>query len=193
MRRGDDVQRRMYQYPNIDGTGELMLGTSYFLIGSFLLASRFLDIDVLARALPVVIFLGFLGVLWFKQRVAYPRSGYAIPRRLSSYSVGVLVVGFSFLLFSHLIPEGAYLITEDYPLLLGALLSVTLLLTGQGLRRFYLYAGVALALGVGSMLVRLETELGMALTASITGLLLLVSGGRVLRRYLAMYPAPEEA
>jgi phosphoglycerol transferase MdoB-like AlkP superfamily enzyme len=182
----------MYQYIDIDGTRELLLGTSNFLIGTFLFASRFLDTDVVVTVLPVVILLGFLGVLWFKQRVTYLRSGYAEPRRLSGYLVGLFAVSLAFSFSNRLLPRDAYLASAGYPLLFGAFLAVTLLLTGQGLSRFYLYAGVALALGVGTTLMRLKTELGMALTASVTGLLLLISGSRVLRKYLATYPAPEE-
>jgi hypothetical protein len=190
--RRDDVETRMHQYVDIDGTREMMLGTSNLLIGSFLLASRFLNTDVLVRVLPVAIFLGFLGLLWFKQRVTYPRSGYVAPRRLSGYLVVLFAVSLALSFSNRLLPEDAYLASAGYPLLFGAFLAVTLLLTGQGLRRFYLYAGAALALGVGTTRMGLETDLGMALTASVTGLLLLVSGGRVLRTYLTTYPAPEE-
>lgn len=192
MRREDDVQRRVHQYVDIDGTPELMLGTSNLLIGLSLVASRFLNTDVVVRVLPVVIFLGFLGVLWFKQRVTYPRSGYAAPRWLSGYLVGLFAVSLAFSFSHRLLPRDAYLLSAGYPIFFAAFLAVTLLLTGQGLRRFSLYAGVALALGVGSTLMRLETELGMALTASVTGLLQLVSGGWVLRTYLMTYPPPED-
>lgn len=63
-----------------------------------------------------------------------------------------------------------------------------LLLMGQGLRWFYVYARVALVAGGGLVAIGLEPDLGIALTAALTGTLLLASGGWVLRRYLATYP-----
>lgn len=182
----------MYQYVDIDGMRELVLGTGYVLVSLLPATSHLIDARLLANVFPFVLMLLFLAVIWFKRRVTYPRSGYAAPRRLSSYAVGLFAFSILFSFSNRLIPENAYLRSEGYPLFLGPQLSVTLLLVGQGLRRFYAYASVALALGVGSTIMGLEPDLGMSLTALATGLLLLASGGRMLRRYLATYPPPEE-
>jgi len=169
-----------------------MMEASLVFIGLFLLASRLsIDVNSLVNALPILIMLLFLAVFWFKNRVTHSRTGYAAPRRPSSYTVGLFAVSLFFSFSNRLIPEDTHILSRGYPLLFGAFLAVTLLLAGQGLRRFYVYAAVALLTGVGALAAGFEPELGMALTALVTGLLLLVSGGRVLRRYLAEHPRPE--
>lgn len=190
----DNLQERLYQYVDIDGTREMMMGAGWFLIGLVPVVMRLpVNTELLFRVLPVGIMLLFLGLLWFKYRVTYPRTGYAAPRRLSSFTVGLFVLTFASMLFKHRLPDNIYLMQEGYPLLFGAFTAVTLLLMGQGLRRFYIYAAVALITGVGALVAGLGPDSGMFLTASVTGLVLLVSGGRVLRRYLAEHASSGDA
>lgn len=190
----DDSRRRMYQYPNIDGTGELMMGTALLLIGfAGVIAQLPINTELLFRVLPIGIMLLFLGLLWFRQRVTYPRTGYVTPRRPNSFTIGLLVLTFGSMLFKHRLPDDIYLTQEGYPLLFGAFLAVMLLLAGQGLRRFYVYAAVALLMGVGSVAAGLGSDSGMFLTAFVTGTVLTVSGSRILRRYLAEHASPGDA
>lgn len=184
-------QRRIYQYVDIDGTRELMLGTGYFFIGLIPVVVRFpINTEFFLTVLPFFILLLFLGGLWFKQRVTYPRTGQAISRRPSSFTIGLFVLSLVSMLFQHRLPKDVYLTGAGYPLLFGASLAVVLLLAGQGLRRFYLYAAVALTTGFGSVVAGLDSDAGMFLTAFFTGLALIISGGRVLRRYLAEHAPP---
>ena len=192
----EDSQRRIYQYSNIDGTLELMMGVSLLLIGCIGIAALFhIDTELLFNFLPIAILLLFFGSVWFKQRVTYPRTGVVTPRRRVIYVhiVGrfVMVTLFG---FSHLfVPDDAYLWNRGFPLLFGAFIAVVLLLDGHGLKRFYFYVVVALTTGVGSVAAGLGADMGIALTASLTGLVLIISGGRVLRRYLAEHVPPGDA
>ena len=187
-------QRRIYQYSNIDGTDELMIGVSLLLIGCIGIAALLrIHTELLFNILPVAILLLFFGSVWFKQRVTYPRTGVVTPRRRVGYTVGwfVMVTLFS---FSHLfVPDDAYLWSRGFPLLFGAFLAVTSLLNGHGLKRFYVHAAAALLTGVGSVVAGLGPDAGVSLTAFVTGSVLLVSGGWVLRRYLAEHAPPGDA
>ena len=185
----DNSQQRIHQYHHIDGTSELVLGISYLALGLILAAARLSVVaerlSTILTVLPYVILLLFFGLLWFRRRVTYPRTGVVTPRRPSSFTIGLFVVSIFFGFFHLLLPDDAYLLNSGFPLLFGAFLAVTLLLMGHGLKRFYLYAVLAFTVGIGSVVAGLHTDLGMALVALVIGLVLLVSGGRVLRRYLA--------
>ena len=188
-----DKQQRMYAYKNVDGTLELMLGAGLFLIGLLpVLLLLPIDTDRFLSFLPFVTLGLFLGSIWFKHRVTYPRTGFVQPRRMSASSIALLVLGFSSMLFKHLLPDNLYLLNKGYPVLFGAFWAVLFLLIGQGLRRFYLYAAVAFLSGIGTLTAGLGSELGMSVTALTSGTVLLVSGGRVLRRYLAHDSPPEQ-
>lgn len=189
-----DSQRRIYQYPNIDGTGELMMGVSLLLIGCVGIAALLrIDTELLFNILPIVILLLFLGSVWFKQRVTYPRTGVVTPRRWVSHIVGRFVM-VNLFGFSHLfVPDDAYLWNQGFPLLFGAFIATMSLLDMHGLKRFYLYAAVALTTGIGSVVAGLSSDAGISLVAFITGSVLIISGGRVLRRYLAEHAPPGDA
>ena len=192
MKQMDNKQWRMYAYKNVDGTLELMLGANLCLVGLFpFLLSLPLGTTIFVDFLPVIMLALFLSVLWFKHRVTYARTGFIQPRRLNISSIALLVLGFLSLLFKPLLPDSLYLLNAGYPLLFGAFWSVYFLLLGQGLQRFYLYAAVALFAGIGALLAGFGSDFGTSLMALVMGTVLLVSGGRVLRRYLVQHPSPE--
>ena len=71
----DDKQKRIDAYPNVDGTLELMLGVSLFLISLVPVFLRFsVNPEIFLSLLPIVILGFFFGLIWFKQRVTRPRT-----------------------------------------------------------------------------------------------------------------------
>lgn len=190
----NDSQRRIYQYHNIDGVGELVLGIGYLSLGVIFATAHLPLIEerlsTILTIWPYIILLLFFGLLWFRQRVTYPRTGYVMPRRPSSFTIGSFVAGILLGFFHLFVPDDAYLLNSGFPLLFGSSLAVTVLLMGHGLKRFYVYASVAFATGFGSVVASLDSDAGMFLTAFFTGLVLIISGGRVLRRYLAEHAPP---
>ncbi len=191
-----NAKERLNQYGHIDGSLELYLGAAYSLIALGFLATLIPQdaLNTVVRALPFLVMLMFLGVLWFKWRVTYPRTGVVIPRRPSSYTVALFAGSFLLSALSSITPSDAYIFNGGLPLFFGTVFSVTLLLAGQGLKRFYGYAAVALLSGVVATTTRLEPELGALAVSLVTGSALLISGSRVLRRYLVHHrPSRDDA
>lgn len=191
-----NVKERLNQYGHIDGSLELYLGAAYSLIALGFLAPLLPQdaLNTIVTALPFLLMLMFLGVLWFKWRVTYPHTGIAFPRRPSSYTVALLVGSLLFSALPSVVPSDAYIFSGGLPLFFGAVFAVTLLLAGQGLKRFYGYAAVALLSGVVATTMRLEPELGALAVSLVTGSALLISGSRVLRRYLVHHrPSRDDA
>lgn len=181
-----DADQRIRQYFNVDGLFELVFGTIFLLIAlTSSLSEYFSSIPPYIVFIPIFVAIPLLSrsVLTLKQRLTYPRTGYATARyRHPRYLVFIF---FALLLLVTAI-QGFLLpsLEQGLPLLLGIMIAVLLLWIGAGLVRFYYLAAAALALGVGLTWLPLGELLGGIIFCVVIGLLLLVSGASTLRNYL---------
>lgn len=186
------MNNRVYQYQNIDGLGELGFGAMWFYLG--LTISLYI---IFPDAYPPLISLAGFGlplIGWgmgkLKERVTYPRTGYAMPR-VPRYLV--FVFGISLVLINALdVFVWKFGLTAAFvqPLSLGLLSACLLLWMGGGLTRFYYLAATAFLSGAFLTWYGVDMYAGMALHSAALGLLLMVSGGVTLRRYLREHPRP---
>jgi len=185
MRRADGRLNRDF---HADGLSELMLGASYVFIAAYIALNMLgADWPFLSALAPGFIPLLFLVVIWLKRRITAPRTGDPRPP-LTGYALPLLGVSALLFLLTMLSPEDAPIFDEGSALFLGGIAAVTFLIAGRGLKRFYGYAAVALVAGFGASF--LDPDVGALVVCLVTGLVLLVSGARVLRRYLAQHPPP---
>lgn len=180
-----NASQRVRQYANVDGLLELALGIVLFLIALTSVVSERLPSIVpaiiylpLAIAIPLL----FQGTLRLKQRVTYPRTGYAVPRSPPRH--------FTFIFFALLLlltaVQGFFLSSLDQGtlLLLGVLMAGLLWWLGAGLVRFYCLAVTSLVLSIALTWLPLGDSLGGTIFCVALGLLLLTSGAYTLHRYL---------
>lgn len=192
----EEPKRRVNQYFNVDGLLELAIGACFLSIAlAAILADRKYEATgpgfypviwwPLALGIPLI----FHSVGWLKNRITYPRTGFVKPRYPKylqrRYFGPILVVG------GLLINLPLYFGQESFtntPLFWSVLLAAMLLFAGQGLRRFYGYAAVVLATGIGVTVLSLELLLGLMIVCLVTGSVTLVAGVFVLRNYLKSNP-----
>lgn len=180
-----DADQRIRQYFNVDGLFELVFGTIFLLIAlTSSLSGRFSSIPPYIVFIPIFVAIPLLSrsVLTLKQRLTYPRTGYATAR----YRHPRLVFIFFALLLLVTAIQGFLLpsLEQGLPLLLGITIAVPLLWIGAGLVRFYYLAAAALALGVGLTWLPLGGLPGGIIFCITIGLLLLSSGASTLHSYL---------
>ena len=105
----NNSQRRIYQYHNIDGMVELILGIFYLSLGLIFAIARLPPVaerlGTILTILPYTILLLFVGLLWFRRRVTYPRTGYVMPRRPSSFTIGLFAASILFGFFHLSVPD----------------------------------------------------------------------------------------
>lgn len=199
----ESPKRRVNQYVNIDGLLELATGVCFLLLSlAFVLADRAYTATgpgfypliwwPLFLGLPLI----FHAVMWLKKRVTYPRTGLVEPRQPKylrrRYLFLIFIVPVLLLqlpLFLGRESLGIILINAyTHPLLWGVLLAALFVVVGQGLKRFYGYAVVTLATGIGVSVTGLEPRLGLLILCSVTGSVTFVAGALVLRDYLKRNP-----
>lgn len=186
------MNSRVYQYQNIDGLGELGFGAMWFYLG--LTTSLYM---VFPDAYPPLVSLAGLGlplIGWgmgkLKERVTYPRTGYAVPR-VPRYLIFVFGGGLILLnTLDALVWKTDFMTALIQPLSLGLITACMLLWFGGGLTRFYYLAAAAFLLGALLSGYGVGMYTGMVLHSAALGLLLMVSGGVTLRRYLREHPRP---
>ena len=125
-----------------------------------------------------------------KERFSYPRTGYAVPR-VPRYLV--FIFGVSLVLINALdvfVWKSGLMASLVQPLSLGLITACLLLWMGGGLTRFYYLAATSFLSGAFLTWYGLEMHMGMVLHSAALGLLLMVSGGVTLRRYLREHPRP---
>lgn len=186
------MNSRVYQYQNIDGLGELGFGAMWFYFG--LTMSLYLLFPNVYP--PLVSFVGLgvpligWGISKLKERVTYPRTGYAVPRfpryLIFVFGGGVLLVT----TLDALVWQSGLMTLLMQPLSLGLITACLLLWMGGGLTRFYYLAAAAFLLGAGLTWYGTDPFLGVVLHSAALGLVLMVSGGVTLRRYLRAHPRP---
>lgn len=184
------MNNRVYQYQNIDGLNELSIGAMWLWLG--LTISLYV---IFPEVYPPLIGLVGLGVPllgWsiskLKERITYPRTGYAMPR-FPRYLKVVLFVGFLAITTLDAFVWGSSLSSLwMQPLSVGFFTACLLLWAGGGLVRFYYLAAAAFLLGAGLTWYGVDIYMGVVLHSALLGLLLMASGGVTLRRYLKHRP-----
>ncbi len=199
------VGRRGLQYWYDDGLVEMAVGCLSVALGLLFLAEAFAPRGSLPInfVLLVLVAGGILIANWvvkvLKARITYPRTGFvqyrrpprSAPRRvlagLLAPAVSILVV----LGLTSTAPASLAWIPAMQSVLIG--LSLLYLGYSVGLGRFYALAAASLALGTGVSAAGLGDALGNGVYFLSMGLLVLVSGGITLRRYLLSTRPPEGA
>jgi len=193
----DQVMRRTRQYWNIDGLPELGFGliclllAAYFYIQSTLAADTLLS-QVLNLSFILLIIGGGLAsnrlISYLKRRITYPRTGYVAYRR--SPRSRRLVLGLAAGLISASL-VGLLSFTESNSFwmptataLLIAAVFAYIAYRGSS-NRYYLLALASLVIGAITALAGLTDLLGLAVYYGGMGLVQVVSGGLVFRRFLA--------
>ena len=180
------MNNRVYQYQNIDGLNELSIGAMWFWLG--LTMSLYVLFPEVYPPLVSLVGLGvpLLGrsISKLKERITYPRTGYAIPR-VPRYLYPVFAGGlFLITTLDAFVWDASLLSLWMQPLSLGFLSACFLLWAGGGLKRFYYLAAAAFLWGAGLTWYGVDMYMGIVLHSALLGLLLMASGGVTLRRYL---------
>jgi hypothetical protein len=209
-------QLRVIQYQNVDGSYDLTFGGLFLLMAvCFQVFAVFPGFGSTFSFLLIMgVFVGG-GYLFdrlarlLKERITFRRTGYIVyktePRplkrstRLVIYiGVPLLIVTMWILLFLNRAKLPAQ--NQDYALSLmpgftGILFAGLYAIIGWKIawRRYFLIAGVALAVGLGLIPGNLPVYTGMTVLFGMMGLTLLMAGGITLWSYLRLNPESEEA
>ncbi|MEE9188973.1 MAG: hypothetical protein V3U36_06360 [Anaerolineales bacterium] len=200
----NQVAQRTHQYWFIDGLAELSVGGTLIILGLYfylqsILPSGSLILLTLQVGFVVllfgVIFLSRYLVNKFKSGLTFPRTGYVSYKRASkkqriiSVSIAIIIASLIIALFL-----STPLSLNWIPAITGLIVGIVWLISAVrvGLVRFYLQSILSLLLGVGLSLARLETYQGLAIYFAAMGIVLLISGGVTLAKYLRQYPTSEK-
>ena len=194
------VVQRTRQYWFADGLVELSVGGTFIILGLYFYIQSILPSESLVLLavqagfvflLFGVIFLSRYVVNRFKSHLTFPRTGYVSYNRASKKH---RIVSAGIAIFIAALNIALFLTT---PLSLNWIPAITGLVVGfiwlisafrVGLLRFYLQSILSLLLGVGLSLARLETYQSLALYYTVMGLVLILSGGLTLIKYLHQNP-----
>ena len=199
----NQVAQRTRQYWFIDGLTELSVGGTFVILGLYfyfqsILPSASLILLTLQMGFVVllfgVIFLSRYLVNKFKSGLTFPRTGYVSYKRASkkqriiSVSIAIIIASLIIALFL-----STPLSLNWIPAITGLIVGIVWLILAVrvGLIRFYLQSILSLLLGVGLSLARLETYQSLAIYYAVMGIVLLISGGVTLAKYLRQHPTSE--
>jgi hypothetical protein len=136
----------------------------------------------------------------FRERITIPRSGYLVQKRAHGLKLAiqwvvlVVVCGLLAAALAFFFAKGAGGM-DWMPGVSGLLFAFALAFVGLrvSLARFYLLAGLTLLSGTALSLLGIGNLPGLALFWTVTGVILLASGGLTLRSFLRQTPLPAEA
>jgi hypothetical protein len=202
-----EVELRVKRYWYTDGIGELIGGGMFVLLGLYFgiqeyLGGHSLVSMILQSSLVLIMLGGIFGVRWLvntlKIRLTYPRTGYVEYRvneqetKRRRYVVMAIAMMIAF----------ASIVVVKYIRGLDSMVLVTGILVGvvfialrgksSGLTRFYILGGFSFLLGIGLSFSGLPEAYNLALFYSLLGIVIMISGGLTLRRYLLENPFPAE-
>jgi len=202
-----DVEKRVKRYWYSDGIAELSSGGMFILLGLYFGIQGYFGEDSLVGtsfrvSLVLIMIAGIYGVRWLvntlKTRVTYPRTGYVeyrkderdLKQRRYVVMAVALVIAMASVILVRLIQglDSMVLITG----VLVAIVFVALRGKSSGVTRFYMMGGFSLLLGIGLSVSGLSDEYNLALFYGLLGVVIMVSGGLVLHRYLNENPMPTE-
>lgn len=196
----EQVVQRTRQYWFADGLVELSIGGIfiflglYFLVQSFLQPRSFLLFILQAGFILAIfgsIYLGRRLVSRYKFRMTHPRTGYVTYKQASKTQ---RMLSISLVLFMVTLIVALFLTTTIsmnwIPAITGLFGSIIWLISAArvGLIRLYVQSLLSLLLGVGLSLTSLETYQSLAVYYTVIGLVLILSGGLTLIRYLRQNP-----
>lgn len=201
------VEQRVKRYWYTDGIAELASGGMFLLLGLYFGVMGYFEegslISVILQVSMVLFFIGgAFGVRWLvnnlKSRLTYPRTGYVEYRVKDGETRKRRLV----IVASTMIISAASVVLVEYIHWLNSMVFITGLLVGvifialrgksSGLKRFYVLGGLAILLGTALAYTGLPQVYTLTFFYSLLGMAILISGGLVLRRYLAENPAPTE-
>lgn len=202
-----DVERRVKRYWYSDGIAELASGGMFLLLGLYFGVLGYFEegslVSVILQVSMVLVFIGgVFGVRWLvntlKSRLTYPRTGYVEyrakdgdtrKRRWVIVGSVMVITAVSVLLVDYI------RVMESIVFITGSLVGVIFIaLRGKssGLKRFYALGGLAIVLGLALAYSGLPQIYTLTLFYSLLGIAILISGGLVLRSYLAENPPQSE-
>jgi hypothetical protein len=199
----DQVTRRTRQYWFVDGLAELSVGGTFVVLGLYfylqsILPEGSLLLFILQAGFVIlligVIFLSRYIVRRLKSRLTFPLTGYVSYKRASnkqrvvSAGLATIIASLNVALFMT-----TPLSLNWIPAITGLIVGIIWLISAirVGLIRFYLQSILSLLLGVALSLARLETYQSLAIYYTVMGIVLLISGGVTLAKYLHQYPTSE--
>ena len=203
-----DVEQRVKRYWYSDGIAELSLGGMFFLLGVYFGLQGFLGEASQANVIMQVglfflVFVGIVGVRWvvntLKAKLTYPRTGYVeyrkdgqdIKQRRNIFmGVALGLVAASIILFDFFRYLDSMILGTG--VMVGAIF-IAIRGKSTGVTRFYVMGVFSILIGVGLSLDKLSQEYNLALFYGLFGIVVMISGGLVLRRYLSENPMPMEA
>ena len=201
------VEQRVKRYWYTDGIAELASGGMFILLGVYFAAQGILGEGslisiILQISLMLVMIGGAFGVRWvvntLKARLTYPRTGYVEYRvnekevRVRRYvvaGVAMVIAVVSILLVDHIRNLDSMVLISG---LLVGIIFIALRGKSSGLKRFYVLGGLAIALGIILSFSGLSQVYNLGLFYGLLGIVILISGGLVLRHYLAENPPQAE-
>jgi hypothetical protein len=213
----DDLKKSQLhaiQYQHVDGSFELTFGGTMLLMAACIyLVSRLAhpDSSLLSFA-PLLVFVGGVYLIdnlvqRFRRRVTYPRTGFITYRKPQPLKRSTrLVIWIGVPLFTVLFLALLFLNRSKFPagnqdsalpiipVFSGFLFSGLWVIAGWkiALPRFYLIAAATLLVSAGLFVSGVGVYLGMALLIGAMGVLLCVSGGVTLWKYLHANRPPED-
>ncbi len=197
----NQVIRQTYRYFYEDGLVEMALGLLFVVVGGLLFVWQATTTSavaavVLAIGLPLLVIgasLFFRRVIrQLKERITFPRTGYVTYRQDKRDGGRWLIMGAAVALMIAVVflPESF----NRMQFMVGSLLGAVLIYMGYRVSvwRFYLIGVLAVALGVGLTLLKLEEVTAIAFLFIASGLVLLVAGALALMVYLRRYPQKQD-
>jgi hypothetical protein len=199
----EKIEQKTLRYWYVDGLAEIFIGLLLAFVGLMILvqeqlpSGNWLRIALAVGLLAIIVLGGWLGgrmVKAVKARITYPRTGYVSyrkpsrQRRLRNFLIMIPIAALWTILVLIL---GKGLIAW-VPLIDGLVLGAILWVAGKGLLRFYLLAGLSLAVGGILAYFQIGGNAGQVVFDFIMGLSLAVSGTITLIHYLRQTAAPED-
>lgn len=183
------IKRKIYMSYFQDGLWDILLGL--FLLGWGL--SILYDVTWLPGATFIVFFWSVLGL---KQKITYPRIGFAKPvehrrQMLMLIIAGVVALVLGIFIMVVFAAGGVFAWVRDYvELIFGSLLAIPVAFIGNWWRnyRWYFFAGLLFILAV----INQWSALSFWLSFVIPGVIILIWGLVVLTRFLRKYPRTTE-
>jgi hypothetical protein len=202
-----DVERRVKRYWYSDGIADISVGAMFLMLGLFFGVQGYFGEGskvavVLQVSMVLVMVGGIFGVQWLvntlKTRLTYPRTGYVEYRakdkeskrlRIIVIAVALTIVVALIVLFDFVREMDSMVLTSG---ILVGVVFIALRGKSTGVARFYILGGIAIVLGVGLSMGALPQLYNLALFYGMMGIMLMITGGVVLRRYINENPMPAE-
>ena len=190
-----EIEQKARRYWYVDGLAEIFIGLLLAVTGLMVLAMELLPpgswqrLTLVAGMMVIILGGAWLGgrmVKAVKARITYPRTGYVSYRKPSHQKRQrnfLIMIPIAVIWTTVVVIFGKGLIAWA-PLIEGLVLAILLWVAGNGLLRFYLLAGLSLAVGGILAYLRIGENVGQMTFNSIMGLSLAVSGTLTLIHYL---------